>query len=175
MKQGPGRLCQPCNCRTITSLHLKWNKASTVTISSQLPRESLYPRKLVGSCFCFVFAGVVFTPGELLQAKPNSIPQQHQCRETQQPVPPVQLFQDISPLCAWKGAEAKACRELCARLYQQDYRSVFPNLTEMDLCLTMRKPNSLYFSVISVKNLPAKIGSRRICHLYQEKCLLNFS
>lgn len=96
MKQGPGSLCQPCYCRTLPSLHLKWNKVSTVTISSQLPRESLYPSKLVGSCFCFVFAGMLSTPGELLQVKPNSVPQQHQCGETRQPVPAVQLCQDIS-------------------------------------------------------------------------------
>lgn len=110
MKQGPGSLCQPCYCRTIPSLHLKWNKVSTVTISSQLPRESLYPRKLVGSCFCFVFAGVFLIPGKLLQVKPNSIPEQHptQCGETQQPVPPVQLCQDIS-----------LCRQVLGRALRQ--------------------------------------------------------
>lgn len=169
MKQGPGRLCQPCYCRTIVSLHLKWNKVSTVTISSQLPRESLYPRKLVGSCFWFVFAGVVFTPGELLQVKPSCIPQQHQCRETQQPVPPLQLFQDIS-LClegSWSKDLQRALHETLPAVSQ--VWDVFPNLTEMELCLTMRKPNCLYFSVIPAKNMLEKIGSRRICHLYTNR------
>lgn len=108
MKQRPGSLCQLCYCRTPPPLHLKWNKVSTVAVSSQLPRESLYPRKLAGSCFCFVFAGVFFTPGELLQVKPNSVPQQHQCGQTRQPVPAVQLCQDIS-----------LCREVLGRELRQ--------------------------------------------------------
>lgn len=96
MKQGPGSPCQPCCCRTVTSLHLKWNKVSTVTISSQLPTEVTLPQKTGGELFLLCVCWGFFTPGELLQVKPSSTPQQHQYGEMWQPMPPVQLCQDTS-------------------------------------------------------------------------------
>lgn len=122
MKQGPGSLCQPCCCRTVTSLHLKWNKVSTVTISSQLPTEVTLAQKTSEELFLLCVCWGFFTPGELLQAEPNSIPQLHQYGETRQPVPPVQLCQNISLCIQVLGRELRprlAGRELCTRLYQQ--------------------------------------------------------
>lgn len=160
----------PLQNNNISTLEMEKGFYSNYVIST--PKRVTLPQKTGGEllfllCACWGF----FSPEELLQVK-------HQCGETQQPVPQCSCAWTF--LCAEKCLEESWGKHLQRALHNalpavsQDW-DVFPNLTWMELCLTMRKPNCLYFSVISIKNMLEKIRSRRTCHLYQQKYFINFS
>lgn len=151
MKQGPGSLCQPCCCRTVTSLHLKWNKVSTVTISSQVPTEVTLPQKtgeeMFLLCVCWVFL-----PQENY-FRLNPIPSHSSTSMGRHGSLCLQCSCARTSLCVSSFLEESWGKDLQAESSAQGSTSSITRLRcvpkpDMDgVCLTMRKPNCLYFSV----------------------------